>query len=196
MQTRMASSGGVQAWLGAAAVLALAVVLVALDLVVASVHRFWVRHSFTSSVLSGVLVLLLTVLIVDRVTHFRKERDQSRAIAAQAAVIVAQAMRTADAIGSAGSDDEREAAADELRTYMMMLLTSAPLLIDATSPRLFLEAGQRLAYLLSRSLRATADGAEQPIKLDDEIERLRQAAAPLVLALNPEEQAAVDPAQN
>jgi hypothetical protein len=191
----MASTGGVRAWLGAAAVLVLAVVLVALDLSAVSVQRYWSRHAFTSSVLSGLLVLLLTVLIVDRVTHFRQQRNQSRAIAAQAAMIVAQATRTADAIGSAGSDDEREAAADELRTYMMMLLISAPLLIDATNPRLFLEAAQRLAYVLSRSLRAMSDGRQQPIRIDDEVQRLRQAAAPLAIALKPEERAAVDPAQ-
>jgi hypothetical protein len=44
-------------------------------------------------VLSGLLVLLLTVLIVDRVTRTRQLRNQSRAIAAQAALIVARLPR-------------------------------------------------------------------------------------------------------
>lgn len=192
----LASSGGARAWLGALGVLVLAAVLVVLDMTVSSVDRYWSRHSFTSSVLSGVLVLLLTVLIADRVTHLRQQRNQARAIAAQAAIIVAQATRTAAAVaGAEGSDDDREGAADELRTYMMMLLTSAPLLIDATDPRRFLEASQRVAVQLSRVLRAAAAPvtaqAGDSIELDAEVEALRQAAEPLLSALKPEERAAV-----
>src|ERR1700693_5125184 len=96
----LAWSGGASAWLGALTVLAIALVLVVLDLTVGPVHRYWSRHSFTSSVLSGLLVLLLTVLIADRVTRFRQLRNQSRAIAAQAAAIVADARRAADTISS------------------------------------------------------------------------------------------------
>jgi hypothetical protein len=53
-------SGGWRAWSGALAVLIITVLVVTLDLSVASVHRFWSQHSITSSVLSGLLVLLLT----------------------------------------------------------------------------------------------------------------------------------------
>ena len=88
----LALSGGPRAWSGAVTVLALTTVLVVLDISVGSVHRYWSRHSFTSSVLSGLLVLLLTVLIVDRVTRFRRIRDQSRAIAAQAAAPLLRAL--------------------------------------------------------------------------------------------------------
>jgi hypothetical protein len=41
--------------------LAITAVLVVLVISDGSVHRYWSRHSFTSSVLSGLLVLLLTV---------------------------------------------------------------------------------------------------------------------------------------
>lgn len=193
----LASSGGARAWLGALGVLVLAAALVVLDATVPSVDRYWSRHAFTSSVLSGVLVLLLTVLIADRVTHLRQQRNQARAIAAQAAVIVAQAVRTAAAVAGAGrSADDRESAGDELRTYMLMLLTSAPLLIDAANPRLFLEAAQRVGVQLSRVLGAAGERGRprprEPIRLDDEVQYLRQAAAPLLSALKPEERAAVN----
>jgi hypothetical protein len=46
----LALSGGPRAWSGAVTVLALTAVLVVLDISVGSVHRYWSRHSFTSSV--------------------------------------------------------------------------------------------------------------------------------------------------
>ena len=190
----LALSGGPRAWSGAVTVLALTAVLVVLDISVGSVHRYWSRHSFTSSVLSGLLVLLLTVLIVDRVTRFRRIRDQSRAVAAQAAVVLAEAERATDAVMRASqSDDDRDEASGELRTYGQMLLGSAPLLIDAKVSRAFLECAQRVAALLSRALRATGDKEIEQAKarLDDGIQQLREAAAPLLRALNREQRAAV-----
>ena len=77
--------------------------------------------------------MLLTVLIIDRVTRMRKLRNQSRAIAVQAAIIVAQAARAVDAIKTTSrSTEEREAAAEELRTVTLTLLTSAPVLMTRT----------------------------------------------------------------
>jgi hypothetical protein len=103
-----------------------------------SVRAFWSRHSFTASVVAGVLVLLLTILIVDRVSRIRQLSNQARAIAAQAAVIVAQAGRAADAITrSSPSKNDREEASQELRTYMQILLTSAPVLIEGKTSRRF-----------------------------------------------------------
>jgi hypothetical protein len=81
------------AWSGALTVMVITAVLVVLDIGDGSVHRYWSRHAFTASVLSGLLVLLLTVLIVDRVARMRQMRGQSRAIAAQAATTVARARR-------------------------------------------------------------------------------------------------------
>src|ERR1700744_951797 len=182
------------AWSGALTVLAITLVLVVLDMSDASVHRYWSRHSFTSSVLSGLLVLLFTVLIVDRVTRMRQLRNQSRAIAAQAAIIVAQAKRAAEAITRTSSTEEaREAASDELRTYTQMLLTSAPVLIDAAAPRTFLEAAQRVAAQLFQAFRDAENGRLEPMKtrLDDAVEQLQGAAAPLLAALNRDQRTAV-----
>ena len=190
----LASWGGGRGWLSALSVLVIAAVLVVLDLAVGSVHHYWSTHTFTSSVLSGLLVLLLTVLIVDRVTRRRRLRDQSRAIAAQAGAIMAEAVKAADACrGASLTADELEAAADELRTYTMMLLISAPLLIDATVSRTFLETAQRLAVQLSRAVRSADDEQARGARasLDGEVQRLRDAAAPLLSVLNRDERAAV-----
>ncbi|MFZ0376824.1 MAG: hypothetical protein WAL38_03275 [Solirubrobacteraceae bacterium] len=180
------------AWSWALIVMAITAALVVLDLSDRTVHRFWSQHSFSSSVLSGLLVLLLTVLVVDRVNRRRQLRNQSRAIGAQAAVIVAQAARAADAITSASpSADDREAASDELRTYAQMLLVSAPLLIDAAVPRRFLESAQQLAAQL---FRATRDTGGQPVAkkaLDAGVTQLRADAAPLLQALNRQQVEAV-----
>jgi hypothetical protein len=178
-----------RAWSGALTVMAITAVLVVLDITDGRVHRYWSSHAFTASVLSGLLVLLLTVLIVDRVTRMRQLQGASRAIAAQAAIIVAQATRTAEAVTrSSSSADEREVAADELRTYAQMLLTSAPLLIGAPGPRTFLETAQRLGGHLFRALQ---DSAVAKAPLDQALEQLRAAAAPLLSALDREERAAV-----
>jgi hypothetical protein len=190
----LALSGGWRAWSGALTVLAITAVLVVLDISVGSVHRYWSLHSFTSSVLSGLLVLLLTVLIVDRVIRIRQLRNQSRAIAAQAAVVLAQAVRARDAITRASpSEDDRDEASGELRTYTLMLLISAPLLIDAKVSRTFLESAQRLAVPLSRALRASGDEQAEQAKarLDAGVGQLRQTAAPLLQALNRDQRAAV-----
>ena len=72
----------IRGWSGAVAVMVVTATLVILDIGDGSVHRYWSRHSFTSSVLSGLLVLLLTVLIVDRVARMRQLKGQSRAIGA------------------------------------------------------------------------------------------------------------------
>jgi hypothetical protein len=190
----LAASGGVRAWSGALTVLVVAVVLVVLDDTVGSVHRYWASHSFTSSVLSGLLVLLLTVLIVDRVVHIRQLGNQSRAIGAQAAVILVQAKRTADAVNQASSSaDDRDAASDELRNYTLMLFASAPVLIDARVSRTFLETAQRFGLQLARALQATDSGQPPNTKrpLDDGVKQLRDAAKPLLSALNRDQLAAV-----
>jgi hypothetical protein len=188
MQTRL------REWIAALSVLVLTVVAVVLDITDASVRDFWSRHSFSSSVVSGLLVLLLTVLFVDRVNRARKVKAQSRAIGVQAAVIVAQAGRAADAITRPSpSDDDRDEAAQELRTYMQMLLTSAPILIEARDSRAFLEVAQQTAGELFRALRVR--GADQTadvsLRVNAAVEQLHAVSAPVVVELNREERAAV-----
>ncbi len=180
-------------WWGALAVMVITATLVVLDIGDGSVHRYWSRHSFASSVLSGLLVLLLTVLIVDRVTRIRQLKSQALAIAAQAAVIVGQAARTADSVArTSSSADDHDEASDELRTYTRMLLTSAPVLIDAEVSRRFLETAQRLDAQLFRALR---DGGDEPAeqrkkRLDAAVEQLRRDAAPLLEPLSRDQRAA------
>jgi len=181
------------AWSWALIVMLITAALVVLDLSDGPIHRYWSQHAFASSVLSGLLVLLLTVLIVDRVTRMRQLRNQSRAIAAQAAIIVAQAARTVDAITAAPPSEEegREVATDELRTYTQMLLISAPVLIDAAVPRAFLETAQRLAGQMFRAVRDGGDETATKQHLDDGVARLRSAAAPLLAVLNRAQREAV-----
>jgi uncharacterized protein YoxC len=190
----LAASGGVRAWWGAVTVLVVALALVVLDITVGSVHAYLSRHSFTSSFVSGVLVLMLTVLIVDRVVHIRQLTNQSRAIGAQAAVIVAQAKRAADAVNQASSSvDGRDAASDELRNYTLLLFTSAPVLIDAKISRTFLETADRFALQLARALQAAGSdqGAQTKAPLEDGVKQLRTAADPLLSALTRDQRAAV-----
>lgn len=89
-----------QDWTGAAAVFLITSGLTILDLIDHSVENWWDRHTFTASVVSGILVLLVTVLLVDRVISARQLKDQSQAIAAQAAIIMTQAARTTKTISS------------------------------------------------------------------------------------------------
>jgi hypothetical protein len=182
-------------WAGAAAVTILAVALAVLDILDGAVHRWWAEHAFTNSLVSGLLVLLVTVLVADRVVHARQLRDRSRAIAAQAAIVLTQAVRTvqlADAV--LDGTGNTEAAGDALQSYGTMLLIAAPLLIDATMSRTFLEAAQRLAGELVRALhahrRGTAGDAERT-RLDQAVDRLRGVAQPLMAILTPEQREAV-----
>jgi hypothetical protein len=187
--------GHVRDWAAALSVLALTIVAVVLDIADASVRNFWSRHSFTSSVVAGLLVLLLTVLFVDRVNRARKIKGQSRAVGVQAAVIVAQAGRAADAITRPSpSDEDRDEASQELRTYMQMLLTSAPILIEARDSRAFLEVAQQTAGELFRALRIRAEDVDADVgpRVSAAVERLHGASAPVVVELNREERAAVD----
>jgi hypothetical protein len=180
------------AWWGALTVTVITVALVILDLADTAIHRYWSRHAFTASVLSGVLVLLLTVLIVDRVNRGRQIRNQSRAVAAQAAIIAGQAARTLDALKQAAhSNEDKDAAADELRTYTQMLLTSAPVLIDAPLPRAFLETAQRFAAELFAAVRVSRLDDAKEHRLDDSLKDLRAAGAPLLDALSAQQRAAV-----
>jgi hypothetical protein len=147
---------------------------------------------------SGVLVLLITLLVVDQVLRLRQINDRARAVAAQAAIIMSQAVRASSAVtqgvADGAADSDRDAAADELRTYMMMLMVGAPVLIDARASRTFLEQAQAVAGLLALSLGETASSsasASVDSRLDGAVQRLRDASAPVLSVLDPEARAAV-----
>jgi hypothetical protein len=128
------------------------------------------------------------------VVRRRQVSDRSRAIAAQAAIMVVQARRTVRAVTQAvaqgAGDSDRDAASDELRTYMMMLLVAAPLLIDVPVSRSFLEQAQVLGAEMARVVVAAGrpnDGAAVSTdRLDDAVQRLRAASDPLLQVLDPE----------
>ena len=72
---------------------------------------------------------------------------------------------------------------------MMMLLTGAPVLIDDPVARRFLEQAQYLGAVMTRAFGAigrSPDGAAVPgDRLDDAVQQLQSAAAPLLQLLSP-----------
>jgi len=185
-------------WLGGLAALVvtlLACALVILDLADDGVRTWWAGHAMTTDTVSGLLVLLITVLVVDQVVRLRQIKDRARAVAAQAAIMVSQATRSSQAVSQAlaGSGD-RDAAGDELRTYMMMLLVGAPVLIGAKASRNFLEQAQSLGAEMARALvaaRTPGSAGYPPGRLDEAVQRLTIASTPLLQVLDPETQRAI-----
>lgn len=191
---------------------AVAVTLVTLGLVIGDLtddgfRRWWADHALTTDTVAGLLVLLITVLVVDQVVSLRQVSDRSRAVAAQAAIVMGQAVRSSRSVSAAlHGPGDRSAAVDEFRTYMIMLLVGAPVLIDAKVSRNFLEQAQLLGGEMARLLAKTdktteadaadkADGTDRaaPVSLarvDDAVQRLRAASAPLLAVLNPAERIA------
>jgi hypothetical protein len=78
---------------------------------------------------------------------------------------------------------------------MMMLLVGAPVLIDETVSRAFLEQAQAVGGLMAISLGVTAQSTGPPPapdgRLDDAVRQLQMASTPLLAVLDPETQAAV-----
>ncbi len=130
--------------------------LVVLDVTDKAMRRWWDGHALTTDTVSGLLVLLITLLVIDQVVRLRQLNARARAVAAQAAIIMTQAGRTlrsvSQAVAQGADDSDRDAASDELRTYMMMLLVGAPVLIDAQVSRSFLEQAQVVGGLMAVSL--------------------------------------------
>ena len=186
---------------GLAAIVAtlLTAALVILDITDVAMRRWWDGHALTTDTVSGLLVLLITLLVVDQVVRLRQINSRARAVAAQAAIIMTQAGRTLSAVTQAvakgAGDSDRDAASDEVRTYMMMLLVGAPVLIDAQMSRNFLEQAQAVGGLMAISVGMTAKSsgpaASKDARLDDAVQRLRAASTPLLQVLDPESQAAV-----
>jgi hypothetical protein len=192
-----------QSWVSAAAVTLLAVLLVIGDIDDAGFRRWWAAHALTTDTVAGLLVLMITLLVADQVVRMRQARDRSRAVGAQAAILMAQASRSSHAVtASLNGSGDREAASEELRTYMIMLLVGAPVLIDARLARNFLEQAQHLAAEMARVLSASAkadgtaahsgahSGPQPGARLDEAMRRLRAASAPLLQPLTVEQQAA------
>ena len=190
--------GVLSRWQGGLAALIVTLVtgaLVVLELTDHGMRRWWSGHALTTDTVSGLLVLLITLLVVDQVIRLQQINSRARAVAAQAAIMVSQAMRASQAVSAAlaGSGD-RDVASDEFRTYMMMLLVGAPVLIGARVSRNFLEQAQSLGGEMVRALaaaRSPGPGGYPPGRLDDAVRQLRNASAPLLQMLDPETRQAV-----
>jgi len=174
--------------------------LVVGELTDAGERRWWAARPLTTDTVAGLLVLLVTILVVNQLINRRQARQRSHAVAAQAAIMVAQATRSAKAVSSVidGSGD-RAAASDGFRTYMMMLLIGAPVLIDDPVARRFLEQAQYLGGVMAGALAVidrSADGSAAPVdrtggaavpgdRLGDALQQLQDAAAPFLALLHP-----------
>jgi hypothetical protein len=133
----------------------------------AGLWRWWAAHPQTTDTVAGLLMLLVTVLVVNQLLNRRQAAQPSHAVAAQAAILVAQAVRAARAILPviAGSGDPG-AASDGFRTYMMILLISAPVLIDDSVARRLLEQARYLGRAPCPACRAvarTSEGCGRPV---------------------------------
>ena len=188
---------GWRGWLAAAAATLLACVLVVLDLTDAGMRRWWDGHALTTDTVAGLVVLLITALVVDQVVRLRQIKNRARAVAVQAGIVMAQAGRASQAVSRLldGSGD-RDAAGDEFRTYTMMLLSVAPVLIDAEmASRNFLEQAQHLegemAWALSVLARKPGPGNFPAARLDNAVQALKTASIPLLRNLDPEVRSAV-----
>jgi hypothetical protein len=169
--------------------------LIALEVTDRAVRRWWAIHAFTTDAVAGLVVLLITVLVVDQVVRFQQVKNRSRATAAQAAILMAQASRSARAVSAfLQAPDDRDAAADELRTYLTMVLFAAPILIDAAIPRRFLEQAQHLGAELARGfnidLHDPGAVSATRARIDAAGDGVRDAAKPLVRVLNAQQLAA------
>jgi len=184
-----------QGWIAAAAATLIAAALAVTDLTDAGMRRWWLAHALTTDTVSGLLVLLITVLVVDQLVRIRQLNDRAQAVAAQSAIMMAQATRSVTAVSAVvdGSGD-RASALDEVRTYMVMLLVSAPVLIDGAVSRAFLEQSQGLGGVLARALTVTKS-KDSPTEysrssLDKAVASLRTASLPLLRPLGSDERVA------
>jgi hypothetical protein len=178
-------------WLAAGLAMLVTVALIVGEITNAAQRSWWGSHSLTTDTVSGLLVLLITVLVVNQLLNMRQARQRSHAVAAQAAIVVAQADQSAKAISSVtDGSGNGHAATDDYRTYMLMLLISAPVFIDDPVARSFLEQAQDFAGAMTRTLalshKSTDGGARPGDGLDDAMQQLQSAAAPLLRLLSPE----------
>ncbi|MGO9196632.1 MAG: hypothetical protein ACLQK4_05845 [Acidimicrobiales bacterium] len=170
--------------------------LVACDVWVAGVRGWWDRHSFTSSVVSSILVLGVTVLILDEVLARRQRKERAVSVAVQAVIVYGQARQSCDAVeaiatASAGGDGAeidvpQVDARDEVRILASMILVASPALFDDPEARLFLEKVQRLAATMYGALARHKISPGAPTGDDDgTVARLRACRSQLDASVRP-----------
>jgi hypothetical protein len=181
-------------WQAGAATIAVALLssaLIVLDLSDGAFRRWWSARAFTTDAIAGILVVLITVLIVNQALGIRRDRERFRATAAQASMVLGQAIRTTRAVLARTTSGDRTAASDELRTYMIMLMIAAPILIDSKTPRAFLEDAQTLAGMLVQVQHSEAHNSlPSDAQLEEALQQLKIIAAPLLAPLTAEERTA------
>ena len=183
-----------QAGVATTAVALLSSALIVLDLSNGAFRRWWSARAFTTDAIAGILVVLITVLIVNQALGIRRERERFRATAAQASMVLSQAIRTSRAVLACATSGDRTAASDELRTYMIMLMIAAPILIESKKPRAFLEDAQTLGGMLVQVRHSESQSSFKAVptdaQLQEALQQLKTAAAPLLAPLTAEERTA------
>jgi hypothetical protein len=182
-----------QAGVATIAVALLSSALIVLDLSDGAFRRWWSARAFTTDAIAGILVVLITVLIVNQALGIRRDRERFRATAAQASMFLGQAIRTTRAVLARTTSGDRTAASDELRTYMIMLMIAAPILIDIRRPRAFLEDAQTLAGMLVQVQHSESQSSltvPSDAQLEEALRQLKITAAPLLAPLTAEERTA------
>ena len=168
--------------------------LIVLDLSDGAFRRWWSARAFTTDAIAGILVVLVTVLIVNQALGIRQERERFRATAAQASMVLSQAIRATRAVLACVTSGNRTAASDELRTYMIMLMIAAPILIESKTPRVFLEDAQTLGGMLVQVQHSESQSSVKTVtsdtQLEEALQRLKIAATPLFAPLTAEERTA------
>ncbi len=183
-----------QAGVATIVVALLSFALVTLDLSDGAFRRWWSARAFTTDAIAGILVVLITVLIVNQALGIRRDRERFRATAAQASMVLGQAIRTTRAVLARSTSGDRTTASDELRTYMIMLMLAAPILIDSRTPRTFLEQAQKLAGMLVQAQHPESHISCKAVPSDEQLEeavqQLKTKATPLLTPLTAEERTA------
>jgi hypothetical protein len=177
-------------WPSAVLAILITLALVATELANPGQRAWWAARPLTTDTVSGLLVLLITVLVVNQLLTRQQAKQRGTAVAAQAAIMAAQATRSVQALSSAMSGaGDRDAASDGVRTYMIMLLIGAPVLIDDPVARHFLERAQYLGAVMASALddvgRAPDGTAVSADRLDNAVQQLRDAATPILQLLSP-----------
>jgi hypothetical protein len=183
-----------QAGVATTTVALLSSALVVLDLTEGAFRRWWSARAFTTDAIAGILVVLITVLIVNQALGIRRQRERFRATAAQASMVLSQAIRATRAVLACATSGDRTATSDELRTYMIMLMIAAPILIESKTPRAFLEDAQTLGGMFVHVQHSESESAFKSVPSDAQLEealrQLKITAAPLLAPLTAEERTA------
>jgi hypothetical protein len=174
----------------AGAVAACLVALVIGDISFTGFQTWFDRHSFTSSIISSLLVLAVTGFIVDEIVARRQRKDRATSVTVQALIVYGQCRRAWQAVKSSasghnGAQGGDGSALEEWRSLANMLLSASPALFEDPEARRFLEEVERFSGLLltkiHRSDGALADGDLQ--LLENEFEKIEDAVRPLMARL-------------